>query len=79
MLLLEDKGRKESTHMKMPWGKHKGNPIHRLPSAYLWWLAENAEGMPHGDQIAKEADEEWHWREKHSKHIGKEKYHERYR
>jgi hypothetical protein len=49
----------------MPWGKFKGLKIHKLPSSYLKWLAENCDW---DDKICEEADEEWQWREKHNEH-----------
>lgn len=65
--------------MKMPWGKNKGIPVHKLPSAYLYWLATDGEKYPHGKQLAEEADTEWQYREKHNIHKGESKYGEKYR
>jgi hypothetical protein len=51
--------------MLMPWGKFKGVEIHRLPSSYLRWLAENCED----DEISCQADDEWTWREHYNQHF----------
>lgn len=48
----------------MPCGKHKGKPVHLLPSSYLHWAAENFDD----DMIATAADTEWQWREKSGEH-----------
>lgn len=60
----------------MPWGKHRGAKLHFLPSAYLYWLAVNAENMPlpKSKEIARLADEEWQYREKYCCHRGRPKY-----
>lgn len=50
----------------MPWGKYKGLKIHKLPSSYLKWLAENCDW---DDKICEEADQEWQWREKYNEHF----------
>jgi len=66
--------------MKMPWGKHKGFAIHKLPSNYLYWLATaDVEKYPYGNDVATEADKEWQWREKHNQHKGNRKYDQKYR
>ena len=53
---------------RMPTGKHKGKPIHLLPSDYLKWVAENWDD---GD-ISSEADVEYQFRLKHNM-VGKTK------
>lgn len=27
---------------KMPWGKHKGKPLGKLPARYRWWMLTGA-------------------------------------
>lgn len=49
----------------MPWGKYKETYIHKLPSDYLKWLAENCDW---DDEICTLADEEWQYRERYNTH-----------
>ena len=46
--------------MRMPWGKHKGEPMEDLPSDYLLWLAENVTGS---DAVVREAEAQLQLRE----------------
>ena len=34
---------KKGGSMKMPFGKHKGMPVHQLPKGYLLWLHDNCD------------------------------------
>mgnify|MGYP003563308384 CR=1 FL=1 len=44
----------------MPWGKHKGVPVSKLPDFYLKWVAENwRERTPLDVVIIKAADKEY--------------------
>lgn len=54
-----------SSEIKMPFGKFKDIEIHKLPSSYLRWLAENCDW---NDVICNAADEEWQWREHYNQH-----------
>jgi len=36
--------------MKMPFGKHKGQEIHKIPQDYLLWFRENITNL-HGDLL----------------------------
>jgi len=54
-----------SEEIVMPWGKHKGEYLHTLPSRYLHWLALNCDW---DDKICNAADEEWQLREKTNTH-----------
>lgn len=49
----------------MRWGKYRGRRIEDIPSGYLKWLAENARD----EVVARNADEEWRWREDHNAHF----------
>lgn len=44
----------------MPWGKHKGELIENIPTAYLEWLLENTEDHT----IIEEAEQELDFRNK---------------
>lgn len=56
--------------MKMPYGKHKGAEIDRLPSGYLKWIAENwKEDTPQNKAICLAADQEYTYREKNGCHF----------
>ena len=48
----------------MPFGKHKGELLSKLPSSYLKWLAENCEN----DVICEAADAEYRWRADNNAH-----------
>jgi len=51
--------------MKMPYGKHKGTEISRLPSDYLKWVAEHWDEKTEKDTLlCLEADQEYQFREK---------------
>ena len=49
----------------MPYGKFKGKPMHKIPSGYLKWIAENFDD----EKICKEADDEYQWRTKFNEHF----------
>ncbi len=49
---------------KMPYGKFKGKPMHKIPSGYLRWVAENFDN----ETVCTAADQEYQWREKYNEH-----------
>lgn len=54
----------------MPYGKHRGKPIHTIPSNYLKWVAENwNEKDVMKKRIVEECDKEYQFREKYNCHI----------
>lgn len=53
---------------RMTFGKYRGNLIHKLPSGYLLWVAENVDETGGHAAIVKACDEEWQFREKHNTH-----------
>jgi hypothetical protein len=55
-----------SDEITMPWGQFKGKFIHKLPSSYLRWVAENADW---DERIQLACDEEYQWRESNGQHI----------
>lgn len=59
---------------KMPWGEYRGEFIHNIQSAYLYWLATEASdaypNLQNVELIEGLADEEWQWRELYNEHIG---------
>jgi hypothetical protein len=66
---------KDIINFRMPWGKYHGSILCTLPSAYLFWLAENAKD----DHIATMADIIWRSRENDGTHKGDPKYAKKYR
>ena len=48
----------------MPYGKFKGRSMHKIPSAYLKWVAENFDD----EDICCAADEEYQHREHYNEH-----------
>jgi len=50
--------------MRMPSGKFANKELHLIPSNYLRWIAENWDD----EELCKEADDEWQWREKYGEH-----------
>ena len=65
---------KKFKQYRMKFGKHIGEPLHTLPSAYLYYLATETDNYLITDDISTLADEEWQWREKFDKHIGVPKH-----
>jgi len=53
------------SEIKMPYGAFKDKPIHKIPSGYLKWVAENFDD----EKICEAADDEWQWREKLDEHF----------
>lgn len=41
--------------MKMPWGKHKGEPLEDVPSHYLTWLLSETDVDKTNPGLAQEA------------------------
>lgn len=39
----------------MPWGKHKGTPLHEVPASYLRWCLNNADSLD--DSLRREIEE----------------------
>ena len=35
-----------TTAATMPWGKHKGTPLHKLPPSYITWLLSDCTNLP---------------------------------
>ena len=49
----------------MPYGAYKGTPMHKIPSSYLKWVAENFDD----EDICCAADDEYQHREKYGGHF----------
>ena len=57
---------RDKDEMRMPFGAHKGEWLHNLPSNYLFYLAVNCDW---NDTVQNAADEEWQYRDKYNCHI----------
>ena len=51
--------------LTMPYGAYKGTPMHKIPSSYLRWVAQNFDD----EDICCAADEEYQYREKYGGHF----------
>lgn len=45
--------------------EYRGKQLCDIPSGFLKWIADSA----YNDSIAKDAGDEWHWRDKNCEHF----------
>ena len=50
-------------HRDMPFGKHKGEPIEDVPTAYLWWVIEESNAVDRHSGLAEAIEDELEERE----------------
>ena len=46
--------------MRMPWGKHRGTPVHELEDSYIWWLfGQDIRDFNLSQEIERIAQDRW--------------------